>query len=101
MPTSSASRRMVRASAPSSSRIAKAASMMSRARAERGVPAGLDVGSVGSIGSGVETEDRVQGSPVEQHFVGAVRVDTVEELAHLELPASEVGAQHIDLVHVG
>ena len=37
----------------------------------------------------------------EQHLVGAVGVDAVEELPDLELPATEVGAQHVDLVGVG
>ena len=71
--------------------------MISRARAERGVPAGAR--SAQSAASRRNTG--CFGATASEHLVGAVGVDAVEELADLELPATEVGAEHVDLVGVG
>src|SRR5688572_14005940 len=97
MPSSSASRRMVRAPAPSSSRIEKAVSMICCARGEREVPVGRAVGSVGSI----EAEHRVLRRDRRELVVGAVGADAVEELPDLELPTAQVRTQDLDLVLVG
>jgi hypothetical protein len=49
----------------------------------------------------MEPEHRVQTASLEEHVVGAVGIDAVEELTDLEAPAAQVGAEHRHLLFVG